>query len=209
MPRVPVGSWQPYWLGCVGPNTDTFCCADLLQRSYVDCLAVIRLQRNLDLPDFFSLLDSFTYDAATAKSSWFVPSILSSILRGPASDFAYSIASMASATDISLFNAPLEIRWKIYEELFGRATHLFLHDGKLHVMPCQGTDDVSHRVPRDDANMSDTDDSIWTDPIWIRRVESSWGCHWQCEETYLDGVQRPQQAAHMSLLPVLLSSKTM
>lgn len=116
---------------------------------------------------------------------------------------------MASAPDIPLSNAPLEIRWKIYEELFGRATHLFLHDDKLHVLPCQGTDDVSHRVPRDDANMSDIDDPIWTDTFWIRRVESSWGCHWQCEEKYFDGVENPVQAVHTPLLPLLLSSKAM
>ncbi|KAF4413486.1 hypothetical protein CFRS1_v009336 [Colletotrichum fructicola] len=47
------------------------------------------------------------------------------------------------------------------------------------------------------------------DPVWIRRVESSWGCHWKCEEIYLNGAEGDDRISHMPLLSLLLTSKTM
>uniref|UniRef100_L2FZF4 DUF7730 domain-containing protein n=2 Tax=Colletotrichum fructicola (strain Nara gc5) TaxID=1213859 RepID=L2FZF4_COLFN len=97
-----------------------------------------------------------------------------------------------------LFDLPLEVRHHIYRTLWGTATHLFLLDGDLQIMECQGADDSS-RYPADEPE--------YENPKWIRRVDSTWGCHWRCEERYLDGAEGQATAIHMSLLPLLLSSK--
>ncbi|KAF4831605.1 hypothetical protein CGCTS75_v005098 [Colletotrichum tropicale] len=68
-------------------------------------------------------------------------------------------------------------------------------------MECQGADDSSHRFIADGPEFEN--------PRWVRRVDSSWGCHWRCEERYLDGVEGQASAIHMPLLPLLLSSKAL
>ncbi|KAK2773105.1 hypothetical protein CKAH01_13649 [Colletotrichum kahawae] len=100
-----------------------------------------------------------------------------------------------------LLALPLEVRYQIYRTLWGTATHLFLLDGDLQIMECQGADDSSHRYPADETE--------YENPRWIRRVDSTWGCHWRCEERYLDGAEGRATAIHMPLLPLLLSSKAL
>ncbi|EQB45296.1 hypothetical protein CGLO_15846 [Colletotrichum gloeosporioides Cg-14] len=65
-------------------------------------------------------------------------------------------------------------------------------------MECQGADDSSRYL---------TDKPEYENPRWIRRVDSTWGCHWRCEERYLDGLEGQATPIHMLLLPFLLSSK--
>ncbi|KAK1851208.1 hypothetical protein CCHR01_06143 [Colletotrichum chrysophilum] len=110
---------------------------------------------------------------------------------------------MTQAHGSLLFAAPLEIRHRIYQQLLGAETHVFLDKGHLQMVPCQGTDDVSHRMPKWDKMCK------FDDPVWIRRVESSWGCHWKCEEIYLNGAEGDDRISHMPLLSLLLTSKTM
>lgn len=108
---------------------------------------------------------------------------------------------MDSTPRSPFFAAPLEIRQHIYRMIWGAETHLFLDEGQLNIMPCQGEDDVSWRRPHSETKFNDS--------RWIRRVDSDWGCHWKCEEAYLDGIEQPSRACHMPLLPILLSSKMM
>ncbi|KAF3800373.1 hypothetical protein GCG54_00002406 [Colletotrichum gloeosporioides] len=42
-----------------------------------------------------------------------------------------------------LFDLPLEVRHHTYRTLWGTATHLFLLNGDLQIMECQGADDSS------------------------------------------------------------------
>ncbi|KAL0942066.1 uncharacterized protein CTRU02_204829 [Colletotrichum truncatum] len=104
-------------------------------------------------------------------------------------------------TGSPFFTAPVEVRHQIYSMLLGTETHIFLHEGQLHTVPCQGPDDESWRRPQSDTNKED--------PQWARRVDSYWGCHWKCEEVYLDGLEKPEEASHMPLLSLLLCSKGM
>lgn len=105
---------------------------------------------------------------------------------------------ISEAPKSPLFDLPLEIRHHIYRTLWGTATHLFFIDGDSQIMECQGADDSS-RYPADEPE--------YKNPRWIRRVDSTWGCHWRCEERYLDGAEGQATPIHMPLLPLLLSSK--
>ncbi|KAL3291008.1 hypothetical protein RB213_002661 [Colletotrichum asianum] len=107
--------------------------------------------------------------------------------------------AISEAPEPPLFDLPLEVRQNIYRTLCGTETHLFLLDGDLQIMECQGADDSSHRFIAAEPE--------YQNPRWARRVDSSWGCHWRCEERYLDGAEGQATAIHMPLLPLLLSSK--
>ncbi|KAJ0336170.1 hypothetical protein COL922a_008266 [Colletotrichum nupharicola] len=108
---------------------------------------------------------------------------------------------ISEAPKSPLFGLPLEARHHIYRALCGTETHMFLLDGDLQILEFQGADDSSYRFIAAEPE--------YQNPRWARRVDSSWGCHWRCEERYLDGAKGQASATHTPLLPLLLSSKAL
>ncbi|UPL00361.1 hypothetical protein LCI18_011295 [Fusarium solani-melongenae] len=95
-----------------------------------------------------------------------------------------------------LLLAPAEIRHVIYEHLLPHGIHVFRQGAKLCCSACVGAssddEDGSERQATGDP-MSDT--------VWARRLESSWGPHWLCEELALnmDKAQRPVSRVDLAI----------
>ncbi|KAI0522229.1 hypothetical protein F5B22DRAFT_466099 [Xylaria bambusicola] len=79
-----------------------------------------------------------------------------------------------------LLSAPVEIRRAIYAMIIPREIHAFLSRGRLRLSVCLepnlGDDSHDGRERR-----SGTDHEGISK--WARRLRSSWGPHWECEET--------------------------
>ncbi|KAB5584815.1 hypothetical protein GE09DRAFT_4862 [Coniochaeta sp. 2T2.1] len=95
---------------------------------------------------------------------------------------------MANQQQSPLFSLPLEIREAIYAYVFPNdiAVHVSLKQGSVAITRClapvsRGFLDGSERFPEDVLG------DIPRKAIWMRRVQSSWGPHWKCEEN----AQRP------------------
>ena len=91
--------------------------------------------------------------------------------------------TVTTRASISLLSLPLETRWEIYYYLTSSAVHIFLRDGTFFMSTCV----VS--IKHDDQDLCGeermTTGDVWTDTIWMRRIRSTWGSHWQCEELAL------------------------
>ncbi|KAK0111137.1 hypothetical protein ONS95_001513 [Cadophora gregata] len=89
-------------------------------------------------------------------------------------------SNIHSQSNSRLLSALLEVRQAIYSHL-DRHVHAFLSEGKLRMLICLEPNLGDHEhagterlVPGDHARS--------TDPQWARRLGSSWGPHWECEE---------------------------
>jgi hypothetical protein len=106
-------------------------------------------------------------------------------------------------------SAPLEIRDAIYGYLMPRGVHAYLRQGIFHVFAC-----VEPYV--DDGEISDDQDEetnvgalrYLSDPTWVRRLQSSWGPHWRCEEVAL-GNDHSHETASSTRTVMLQVCKTM
>lgn len=101
----------------------------------------------------------------------------------------------------SFFKLAAEIRQQIYGDLYPDGVHFLLVDGVPRLTRCEGADDDSDRRPGGNAG--------YFDPLWARRVESSWGCHWRCEEAYLNMKEGQVTGSHQDApaIPELLACK--
>ncbi|OIW26320.1 hypothetical protein CONLIGDRAFT_683309 [Coniochaeta ligniaria NRRL 30616] len=93
---------------------------------------------------------------------------------------------METQEQSQLFRLPLEVRYAIYGYLVPNAIHVFVRQGKLALSPCgepEVSGDMRHlgyeRKPVEDQSISCARSR---EDIWVRRLQSSWGPHWQCEE---------------------------
>lgn len=103
-----------------------------------------------------------------------------------------------------LLLAPLEIRQAIYALLVEDGVHLFLRQGQVSLSPCVGAIlDTRHSAER--ATTGDED----SDTVWARRLDSSWGTHWKCQEAALATEQHPCNEATRALKTNLLICKRM
>ncbi|KAK3317196.1 hypothetical protein B0T19DRAFT_479326 [Cercophora scortea] len=82
------------------------------------------------------------------------------------------------------FSFPLEIRRAIYSSLeFPNAIHVFLRNGKVALSICVEPetggygDNGAERRPEG----CDQEEST-TELVWARRLQSTWGAHWRCDE---------------------------
>ncbi|RYP67238.1 hypothetical protein DL769_005815 [Monosporascus sp. CRB-8-3] len=79
------------------------------------------------------------------------------------------------------FPMPIEIRQAIYAHIIPSAVHLFLQQDKVAVSAC-----IEPCPERDLSGMERRSTGDWrTDAIMARRLRSSWGPHWKCEEVAL------------------------
>jgi hypothetical protein len=83
------------------------------------------------------------------------------------------------------FASPTEIRHAIYAHIIPDGVHLLLCDNTFRLLPCvqranDGDPDCDSRKSHDDVPDSNT-----LDTLYPRRLQSSWGEHWRCEENML------------------------
>ncbi|KAF2176877.1 hypothetical protein K469DRAFT_605525 [Zopfia rhizophila CBS 207.26] len=80
------------------------------------------------------------------------------------------------------FSAPLEIRQEIYGYLIPYGVHAYLRQGKLYLSACV---ESCANGGLFGAERRESSDWRASDPVWQRRLRSSWGPHWKCEEVAL------------------------
>lgn len=97
-------------------------------------------------------------------------------------------AAMNAQLDSRFMSAPAEIRRAIYQRLVTQSSiHIFLSpQGRLQVSSCLEPptspplggffQSAADRRPKNAGQ---------NDPTWARRLMSSWGPHWKCEEASL------------------------
>ncbi|KAH7345840.1 hypothetical protein BKA66DRAFT_554916 [Pyrenochaeta sp. MPI-SDFR-AT-0127] len=83
------------------------------------------------------------------------------------------------------FAAPAEIRFAIYAYLIPRRIHLSFKKG-FRPLPCvqRDEDGDANCLVRKTNNDCFTTKPCVSDPIFLRRLRSSWGSHWRCEEQH-------------------------
>jgi hypothetical protein len=104
---------------------------------------------------------------------------------------------------------PLEIRHEIYSYVLPAQFHLYLQDDKLWLSACLEPDknkssSNSFQEPESYPYDGEERSSVrfgGPDDIWARRLASSWGPHWMCEENI--------QTGNISAMSLLLLCKRM
>lgn len=81
---------------------------------------------------------------------------------------------------------PLEVRQAIFALLNPHAVHILLQqDGRIRVSTCVENAGDSDLIGNERQVTGD-----WrTDKIWVRRLNSSWGPHWKCQELALESTK--------------------
>lgn len=106
-------------------------------------------------------------------------------------------------TAIPFFRLPLEIRRAVYSHLINAAGfHIVPNaskEGRPRLLPCLGPDLYAHSDGMD--RRSGAGYNI-RDPVWIRRLASTWGPHWRCEEEARADAGRRREIEHATLLRV-------
>ena len=107
-------------------------------------------------------------------------------------------------TQSPFFRLPRELRTPVYEAIRGTVQHVVRDAQGEYRFPLCITD---HKGP--DARQIPPPGftppiSTFEDPVWSRRLASSWGNHWQCEEASRQGDAFP-----LALLALLLTCKRM
>ncbi|OIW26328.1 hypothetical protein CONLIGDRAFT_646505 [Coniochaeta ligniaria NRRL 30616] len=83
------------------------------------------------------------------------------------------------------FSLPPEVRDAIYTYILPNAIHVFLREGKVAISTCMDPEIAGfltgrERIPSEEELVGFGERSSQT--VWARRLRSSWGPHWQCEE---------------------------
>lgn len=81
--------------------------------------------------------------------------------------------------------APAEIRREIYVHLIPNQIHLFRYEKGLRLSACvqRYQDDRPNYFEQQSNNARLSIDPDAPDPVYARRLGSSWGSHWRCEES--------------------------
>lgn len=81
-----------------------------------------------------------------------------------------------------LLSVPLEIRQEIYIYLFPYGFHVCTHQGRMHLSECAEPLTNGGLIGQE---RRDFPSFVFTDPVWMRRLQSPWGQHWKGEEVAL------------------------
>lgn len=88
-----------------------------------------------------------------------------------------------------LVQAPYNIRWEIFTHLVG-SLHLFQVEGKLWLSMCTGAMKIDEEYPGRERleGLPSADVHKGTrNKRYLRRLLSTWGPHWRCEEYVMEG----------------------
>lgn len=90
--------------------------------------------------------------------------------------------------------APLEVRRAIYIYLVATSVHILrMDDGALRISPCVGPDRNAENVGFERRTVSNPPYC----QVWGRRLASSWGLHWECEEIALKYARQRGDDGHV------------
>lgn len=91
----------------------------------------------------------------------------------------------ASEEASGLLKLPAELRHLIFQYILPDNVHIWAKNDHLHlskcVVNCEDSIPCNAQVGLERAPDSLDD----RDPVWIRRLQSAWGTHWECEERVL------------------------
>jgi hypothetical protein len=109
-----------------------------------------------------------------------------------------------------LFLAPIEIRRAIYVYLIPNGVHVFFRQGKIHLSVCvepspAGDHDGSDR--KTTGSDRQTLDDWFSDTMWARRLQSSWGPHWKCEEVVSRTADNYEAACGINMAVLLVCKR--
>ena len=95
--------------------------------------------------------------------------------------------SVNSQWQSPLFSIAAEIRRSIYNYLIPEQLHLFTYRDDVRLSRCvkQEGDDDPDCIPRNHLAYVSRSFTEPEDPIYVRRLRSSWGEHWRCDEAAL------------------------
>lgn len=85
---------------------------------------------------------------------------------------------MDSQMQSHIFSLPLETRQSIYAALMPESIHVFLREGKVAISTCTAPNTARYLDGFERRKPGKREEEA----IWARRLRSSWGPHWQCEE---------------------------
>ncbi|KAI0415300.1 hypothetical protein F5X98DRAFT_347035 [Xylaria grammica] len=121
-----------------------------------------------------------------------------------------SQAYMHPQHESRLLSVPIEIRRAIYANAVPRQIHVFLSQGKLRLSACLEPNLGDHRHDGRERGRDHVVGSNVRDPEaearWARRLRSSWGPHWQCEELTLSDEGAPSHNSRRHGISNLLFS---
>jgi hypothetical protein len=87
-----------------------------------------------------------------------------------------------------LLALPLELRQAIYSQLLPHGIHLSLRDKQPHLSVCVQPDSNHGHWGQERCDAaSRTRPYSDPDPVWAKRLQSTWGPHWECEEMVREG----------------------
>lgn len=116
-----------------------------------------------------------------------------------------------SQLDSALLRLPIEVRLQIYDELWedaGYTRHVFIRNGAYAHMKCITDHDAADERQAEVEKIYPMSERFLEDPVWSRRLVSSWVNHWRCEEAAVAAMtEGPQDPS--PFLPVLLCCKRM
>jgi hypothetical protein len=106
-----------------------------------------------------------------------------------------------------LLSMPAEIRQAIYAQIFHGQTHAFLSQGRIHLSVCLQPNLGDDR--HDGRERVTTPDWRQDDPGWARRLRSTWGVHWECEEAAYGGRTDLHEHRHYQTYDLFCACKKM
>lgn len=108
-----------------------------------------------------------------------------------------------------LLRLPIEVRRRIYDavwEEIGLTQHVYVKDGRYTHRACITDHDAPDERQAEIRKIYPAGESWFHDPVWSRRLLSSWVNHWRCEEAAVEAVSGGLPAS-TPFLPLLLSCK--
>ncbi|KAL2065800.1 hypothetical protein VTL71DRAFT_3470 [Oculimacula yallundae] len=92
-------------------------------------------------------------------------------------------------SESKLLSAPLEVRRAIYAHFDSGPLHASLWEGRIRISRCLQPNLGDHQFDGHERRLireiTTTDREYQSQPIWARRLDSTWGHHWECEELAL------------------------
>lgn len=114
-----------------------------------------------------------------------------------------------SQRESALLRLPIEVRRQIYDavwEAAGLTRHIYIKDGRYAHMTCITDHDGPDERQVELWKIFKIRSTFLEDPVWSRRLLSSWVNHWRCEET---AVATQGSQAPTPFLALLLCCKRM
>lgn len=110
-----------------------------------------------------------------------------------------SLVHVNSQSHSPLFRLPIDIRYIVYSYLTDVTNlHIIPRDRHLGLSTCFSPEIFPEEEIGDARRSTPTFDL--RDPDWIRRLDSTWGPHWRCEEAAL-GISAPLWSKALSETP--------